>query len=72
VTRQTTTPICEAKGLTVRFGDPPRDVLSQVDLEVRAGETLAILGPSGCGKSTLLRALCGLIEPDEGTVTANG
>ena len=72
MTRQTTTPICEAKGLTIRFGDPPRDVLSHIDLEVRAGETLAILGPSGCGKSTLLRALCGLIEPDEGTVTANG
>ncbi len=65
-------PICAASSLTVRFGDPPQEVLSDIDLEVRAGETLAILGPSGCGKSTLLRALCGLIPPSEGCVTANG
>lgn len=58
--------------MTVRFGEPPRDVLSGIDLDVRSGETLAILGPSGCGKSTLLRALCGLIVPTGGVVTANG
>jgi NitT/TauT family transport system ATP-binding protein len=66
------TPICEARGVTIRFGNPPLEVLSKIDLEVRAGETLAILGPSGCGKSTLLRALCGLIGVDEGGVFANG
>ena len=39
-----------------------------VDLEVRAGEVVAILGPSGCGKSTLLRLVAGLDAPQAGTV----
>jgi len=72
VTDQQESPICSASGLTVRFGDPPREVLAGIDLDVRSGETLAILGPSGCGKSTLLRALCGLIPPSDGSVEANG
>ena len=44
--------------------------LDGVDLQVRPRETLAIVGPSGCGKSTLLDLVCGLQEPDEGTVDA--
>ena len=67
-----TTPICEARGVHMSFGDPPMEVLSGIDLEVMPGETLAILGPSGCGKSTLLRILCGLIVPTTGEVRANG
>jgi len=65
-------PICEARGVHMSFGDPPMEVLCDIDLEVRPGETLAILGPSGCGKSTLLRILCGLIAPTRGEVIANG
>jgi NitT/TauT family transport system ATP-binding protein len=67
-----TIPICEVHGVHMSFGDPPMEVLSGIDLEVRPGETLAILGPSGCGKSTLLRILCGLIVPTAGEVHANG
>ena len=40
----------------------------EVDLEVSAGELVAVLGPSGCGKTTLLRLIAGLEEPDEGTI----
>jgi NitT/TauT family transport system ATP-binding protein len=65
-------PICEARALDVSFGSPPIQVLRGVDLDVRPGETLAILGPSGCGKSTLLRALCGLLPPTGGEVLGNG
>src|ERR1700754_1736792 len=35
-----------------------------------AGVTLAVVGPSGCGKSTLLELVCGLQEPDAGTIDA--
>jgi NitT/TauT family transport system ATP-binding protein len=42
--------------------------LAGLDLDVRAGEFLALLGPSGCGKSTALRIIAGLSEPTAGAV----
>ncbi|MDH5452430.1 MAG: sn-glycerol-3-phosphate ABC transporter ATP-binding protein UgpC [Paracoccaceae bacterium] len=50
-----------------RFGNTP--VLSGIDLVVADGEFTVIVGPSGCGKSTLLRAIAGLDDLDEGTIT---
>lgn len=44
------------------------EVLTDINLSVRQGETLAIVGPSGCGKSTLLQCIGGLLEPSEGCV----
>ncbi|CDM26048.1 ABC transporter ATP-binding protein [Castellaniella defragrans] len=43
-------------------------VLSDVSLDLKAGETLALVGPSGCGKSTLLHIVAGLLDPYEGRV----
>lgn len=60
----------QAQGLRKAFGTT--EVLRGVDLELRAGEILTLLGPSGCGKSTLLRLLCGLEEPDQGTLRLDG
>ena len=44
-------------------------VIEGMDLEIAAGEFIAILGPSGCGKSTLLRLIARLAEPSAGSIT---
>src|SRR5216117_3833604 len=49
-----------------------QEILSGVDLEVRTGETLAIIGRSGGGKSVLLKHLVGLMEPDAGEIWIEG
>jgi sulfonate transport system ATP-binding protein len=61
-----------ARGLGKTFGD--KTVLRGLDLDVPAGQFLAIVGRSGCGKSTLLRLIAGLDAPDSGRIAwgANG
>lgn len=58
-------PILRLRGVHKRFGLDT--ALDGVDLDVRAGEVLAIMGPSGSGKSTLLHVLAGVYAPDEGS-----
>jgi len=57
-------------GVEKSFGET--HVLRELDLEVFAGETLALIGPSGSGKSTLLRVLMGLEPIDAGCVEIDG
>lgn len=51
---------------------PGEDVLHGIDLDLRPGETLAMVGPSGAGKSTLGRMLAGIHPPTRGEVTVGG
>jgi ABC-2 type transport system ATP-binding protein len=46
--------------------------LKGVDLEIRRGEIFALLGPNGAGKTTLINAICGIVNPTEGVILADG
>ena len=57
-----------AHGVRKRFEDGRIVALAGMDLDVGAGEFVAIVGPSGCGKSTLLHLLAALDRPDAGSI----
>lgn len=64
-------PLVRVRALRKDFG-PTRPVLRGVDLDLRAGEIVAVVGRSGCGKSTLLRLLAGLERPTGGEIALSG
>jgi len=66
--------LLDQRDLTKAFPTPEgtRTVLDGLDLQVRAGEVVALLGRSGSGKSTILRTLAGLLTPTSGTVRFRG
>jgi putative ABC transport system ATP-binding protein len=57
---------------TYRTGKVSFEALKGVDLEITAGEMVAIVGPSGSGKTTLVNLIAGIDRPTAGTVTVNG
>jgi putative ABC transport system ATP-binding protein len=59
-------------GKRVATAEGPLDILSGVDLEIKAGESVAVIGVSGSGKSTLLGLLAGLDVPTQGDVRLAG
>ncbi|WP_405984603.1 ABC transporter ATP-binding protein [Streptomyces sp. NBC_00872] len=69
-------PLLSAAELNVTFpgrrGAPPARAVDGVDLDIGAGEIVALVGESGCGKTTLARTLLGLVPPTRGRVTFAG
>ena len=55
-----------------RYPATEPDVLRDVELELRAGTTVAFVGENGAGKSTLVKLLCGFYQPTEGRITVDG
>ena len=60
------------EGVTFRYPGSHDDTLSELNLEIPAGRSLAIVGANGAGKTTLVKLLCRLYEPQAGRITADG
>eukprot|EP01037_Dinobryon_pediforme_P002171 gene2171-2208_t len=58
------------RGISKSYGD--RKILDSIDLDVAAGEKVALIGPSGSGKTTILRLVIGLVKPEFGTIRIDG
>ena len=67
-------PIIQVQDANKEFGKGKNTVaaLKDVNLEINAGEFVAIVGPSGCGKSTLLHVMAGLEQPTAGRILLDG
>lgn len=63
-------PVLRCERVTLRAG--ARELVRDLDLDVRAGERWVVLGPNGAGKSTLLAALAGVRSPASGTIALEG
>ncbi len=62
-------PVLLVSNITARYKGTGFDVLRDVNVEISAGQTLAVVGESGSGKSTLARVITGLLPPSAGTIT---
>ncbi|HDY8071093.1 TPA: peptidase domain-containing ABC transporter [Vibrio vulnificus] len=62
----------ELRDIHFRYGDNEKEILSGVNLSIRAGESIAIVGKSGSGKSTLIKLMLGLLQPTKGQILLDG
>lgn len=62
--------LLELEHVSYAYHSPDEEIpaLADISFQVKEGEFLAIVGPSGCGKSTLLSLMCGLLEPESGSI----
>ncbi|HEY7323390.1 MAG TPA: ATP-binding cassette domain-containing protein [Streptosporangiaceae bacterium] len=70
MTTGSTTPLIEARGITVRFGKVT--ALDALEMTAQPGQVLAVLGPNGAGKTTFIRCLATLTRPDSGELRVRG
>jgi branched-chain amino acid transport system ATP-binding protein len=66
----TNSPLLHAKGVSISFGG--LRALNDVHLQLNHGEVVGVIGPNGAGKTTLFNAICGLVEPDAGSLELDG
>jgi ABC-2 type transport system ATP-binding protein len=66
-----TQPVISVSNLSKTFASGLQ-ALKNIDLDIRRGEIFALLGPNGAGKTTLISAICGIVNPTEGSVTVDG
>lgn len=66
------TPLLSVRGMSARYGSMGRDVLSDINVDLFEGQTLALVGESGSGKSTMARVITGLLPPRSGQITFAG
>ncbi|MEM6471438.1 MAG: ATP-binding cassette domain-containing protein [Planctomycetota bacterium] len=70
IPQEPSSPLIEVVGLDVTFDR--QTILRGIDLQIKAGETVAVIGESGCGKTVFMKTLVGLIEPTRGRVCFDG
>ncbi len=65
-------PAIELRDVGFAYSDGEAEVLTEVNLRIEAGESVAIVGPSGCGKTTLLKLILGIHAPRRGEMLVGG
>lgn len=65
-------PEISISGVTFRYSENGLPVLNNLNLDIKIGESVAIVGPSGAGKTTLVDVLLGVLEPEKGQVSISG
>ena len=65
-------PSIELRNVSFRYGEGEPWVLKDLNVQLAAGQSVALVGPSGCGKTTLLKVILGLLHPQEGEVLYGG
>lgn len=64
--------LIEIRNLKKSFDENDKNILSDINLDIKKGEFHILLGPSGCGKSTLLNIIAGLLKKSDGSITIGG
>lgn len=62
----------EIQNLVKTFSGGAIVAVDEIDLKIQGNEFVVLVGPSGCGKTTTLRCICGLDQPNSGSITING